>query len=174
MRRQRMITRDTVKISQWLPRLTILVCLSVLAALAQAADSAPHALTHSKDLSRLASAAQAEGVPVLLMFSAPHCDYCQRLEREVLAPMAQGQERSPQVLMAKVESGAGLLRDFNGQRLSADALADAYDIDVYPTLVLVDARGQALVPKIVGYQTPEFYPAYLELEIKTGQALLRR
>jgi thioredoxin-related protein len=125
------------------------------------------------DLARMAQTSQRDKLPILLMFSSPTCDYCARLEGEVLKPMQRWVDSTPQVVMGKVNVDAGVtVRDFSGQAISTGDLAQRYEVALYPTLVLVDERGNALVPNIVGYQTPGFYNAYLDAAIATSQSLL--
>lgn len=138
-----------------------------------AGEMDPVELPAIQDLSILSAKSSRANIPILLMFSEPHCSYCERLEDEVLKPMKRWAGAELQVLISKVEVGAGeLLRGFAGETLSPDALADEYNIGVYPTLVLMDSRGTALVPNIVGYQTPEFYNAYLDAAISASHQLL--
>ena len=41
-----------------------------------------------------------------------------------------------------------------------------------PTIALVNADGEALVPNIIGYQSPDFYPAYLEQAIDVSREII--
>lgn len=130
-------------------------------------------LSTVQDLSVLSEKSSQANIPILLMLSTPHCDYCERLEGEVLKPMKRWAGEEPQVLIHKVEVGDGeLLRGFAGETLTANALADKYQVEVFPTLVLMDSQGLALVPNIVGYQTAEFYSAYLDAAISASHQLL--
>ena len=160
---------------QKLPGLLLAILLLAGMALPLLADDEyeQHALALSTDLSQLGEQAQAEGVPVLIMFSTLSCEYCERLEEEVLAPMKMANAVSTQVVIGKVEVGSGLpLHDFSGQQTSTEQFADTYNVDVFPTVALLDSQGKMLVPMIVGYQTPEFYAAYLDAAIEVGQTLM--
>jgi thioredoxin-related protein len=128
-------------------------------------------LPPSHDLAPLAAQARQAGVPLLLLFSQPHCEYCARLQDEVLSPLAAA--AGQRVLIARVHVAPDeVLRDFAGQPVSAQALAARYQVRLFPTVLLVNARGEALVPPVVGYQTPELYPAYLEAAIEAGRRLI--
>jgi hypothetical protein len=48
----------------------------------------------------------------------------------------------------------------------------SYRVDVVPTVALVDAEGNDLVPKIVGYQTEGLYEAYLKKAIEVSRVVL--
>lgn len=154
--------------------MVLFACIAAGVALVHASEEAgSHDLPDARDLPALATASRASGLPILLMFSAPHCEYCERLEGEVLKPLQLWLDTAPQALIGKVSVGdGGLVRDFRGQHITPDTLADQYQVDAYPTLMLLDAKGTPLVPHIVGYQTPEFYGAYLDAAIAVSQRLL--
>ena len=139
-------------------------------------DAAAHTLlTEVVDLQALGQRARAVGVPILLMFASEDCHYCERLEAEVLGPMKFAGEDPQRVLLRKIMLETPRpLRDFQGREVEAGELAAAYRADVVPTLYLLDAEGRALVPKIVGYTSPDFYPAYLDQAIDVARTLMRR
>lgn len=155
-----------------------LVALLLLVALPLMADDedeeyVQHELALSSSLVHLGEQAQAGGVPVLIMFSTLSCEYCERLENEVLGPMKIANGNSTQVIMGKVQVGSGeALLDFNGQQTSPEQIADKYNIDIFPTVALLSSQGKILLPKIIGYQTPEFYAAYLDAAIVASQTLV--
>ncbi len=137
---------------------------------------APHTrLTEVVDLQALGLLSRDAGVPILLMFASEDCHFCERLEAEVLGPMKLAGEDPHRVLLRKVVlETPGSLRDFQGRKTDVDELAQAYRVDVVPTLYLLDAEGRSLVPKMVGYTSPDFYPAYLDQAIDVARELLRR
>ena len=131
------------------------------------------ALSRAADLATLGDTARQNGVPILLMFSSEDCDYCQRLESEVLRPMKISGADPRHVLLRKVNvERYEMLRDFGGSQVSADRLAARHNVQVYPTVALVDADGSVLVPNIIGYQSPDFYGGYLDAAIDVGRQLM--
>jgi thioredoxin-related protein len=131
------------------------------------------ALARAADLASLGAAARQSGVPILLMFSSEDCDYCERLESEVLRPMKLSGTDPRQVLVRKVNvESYEMLRDFGGSEVSAERLAARHNVQVYPTVALVDAEGSVLVPNIIGYQSPDFYGGYLDAAIGTSRQLM--
>ena len=120
-------------------------------------------LTVSEDLQSLGSLSRDKAVPILLMFSTEDCDYCKRLEAEVLGPLRLAGVDPQRVILRKVFMDEyTTLRDFSGHKRNAEKFAATRGIRVAPTLQLVNAAGEELVPKIVGYQTPGLYDDYLE------------
>ena len=128
-----------------------------------------------EDLAALSADARRTGSPIMLVFAAEDCDYCQRLESEVLGPMRLAGVEPARVILRKVMvEDYEQLRDFQGHTLSASSYAQRHRVQVTPTIALVNADGEALVPNIVGYQSPEFYPAYLEQAIEVSRELISR
>jgi len=132
-----------------------------------------HSLLATQDLSTFAEISRRQQVPVLLMFSEPGCEFCERLEKEVLHPMTRNGDHPERVLIAKIQVVNGVsLRDFDGSPVSITTLSQRHGIKVFPTVVLVDHHGEALATKLVGYGSPDFYGAYLEKAIIVAQQQL--
>lgn len=136
----------------------------------------PLSLPVVKDLAALGKESQRAGVPILLMFSSATCEYCQRLEEEVLRPIRLSGMDPKQVLVRKIMLDEyETLRLFSGEKQDADRYAlFAHGVSVVPTVALVDGNGKDLVPKIVGYNTPGLYENYLDEAIKVSNTLLRQ
>ncbi len=164
-------------IRQWLA--LALLCLFTGPALAEEDDTAedgPHtALTEVDDLQALGRMAREASVPILLMFASEDCHFCERLEAEVLGPMTLAGDDPRRVLLRKIMlETPDSLRDFQGREISADELARRKGVDMVPTLYLLDGDGRELVPRIVGYTSPDFYPAYLDQAIDVARVRLRQ
>jgi len=129
----------------------------------------------ASDLSQLATQSSQRKVPILLMFSATDCDYCERLEADVIRPMMLSGDFDRRAIFRKVViDDTHPLEDFRGGNLDAGVFANQRHIKVTPTLVFVDSNGKELAPKVVGYQTDTFYNAYLDQAIDVSQQLLRQ
>ena len=153
-----------------------LFTLPVLADEDDMAEDGPHTqLTEVSDLQALGRIVYEAGVPILLMFASEDCHFCERLEAEVLGPMTLAGDDPRRVLLRKVMlETPDSLRDFQGREISADELARRKGVGMVPTLYLLDGNGRELVPKIVGYTSPDFYPAYLDQAIDVARARLRQ
>lgn len=127
------------------------------------------------DLAAVGALSQEKGVPILLMFSTEDCSYCKRLEAEVLGPMRKAGIDPKRVILRKVMMDEyDTLRDFSGDTRNAESFGITRGVEIVPTLELIDSTGKALVPKIVGYQTPGLYGSYLEKAIEVSQSLLEK
>ncbi len=132
-------------------------------------------LPKAEDLSALADMSQRQQVPILLMYSAKDCDYCNLLEKEVLRPMMISGELNQKVVFRKVMvDSAATIKDFQGQRIEIGDFAFNEGVQVTPTLQLVDEDGNQLVPKLIGYQGTDFYSAYLDLAIAGSKEILSK
>jgi thioredoxin-related protein len=129
----------------------------------------------AEDLEALGNTSRNATVPILIMYSTEDCMFCARLESEVLGPMRLSGDDPKRVIVRKVlMEDYETLRDFNGKERDAESYAIGRGIEVVPTVVLVDENGNELVPKIVGYQTPGIYDAYLDKAIEVSQMLLEQ
>jgi hypothetical protein len=71
-------------------------------------------------------------------------------------------ELGRQVIFRKVMiDGIQNIKDFDGQPVDPEKFAYKRGVQVTPTLQFVDAEGNELVPKMVGYQGTELYAGYL-------------
>ena len=104
------------------------------------------------DLQKISLDAQKRNLPVMVFFAAEDCEYCERLETDYLAAMAHSKEYANKVIIKKVliDSYRGI-QDFAGQSISASDFSNRFNIQVTPTLMLVDHSGKLLTKKIVGY-----------------------
>lgn len=153
-------------------RSSLLALVLAVPTLAVAAE-AEHAVPVTKDLADVGRASREAGVPILLVYSSSDCRFCKRLESEVLNPLRLSGADPKQVILRKVMVEMfETVKDFDGQEVSTESYAMRNRVDVVPTVALVDAKGDDLVPKIVGYQTEGLYEAYLQKAIEVSQAIL--
>lgn len=149
--------------------LKIRVLAGLLAALMAFPAAAQVNVSTVKDLTVLASESKGKGVPILLMFSAPDCGYCTRLERDYLKPMITSGDYDDKIIIRKVQIGARAeVVGFDGNREAVEALAERYDVFVTPTVVFIGPDGNPLAEKLVGYSSPDFYGSYLDAAIDTS------
>ena len=128
-----------------------------------------------RDFTRVAGHSDEKRLPILLMFSAEHCSYCERLEEDFLKPMLRSGDYADKVLIRKVKiDGYGTVRDFDGKQVSIGEFASRYNVYVTPTIAFLDSSGAQLAPKRVGLSTPDFFGGYLDESIDTALDVLRR
>lgn len=126
------------------------------------------------DLQATGKIADHQRLPILLVFTAIDCGYCEMLEEEFLEPMLLGGDYQDRVIMRKVILDNGSrLTDFGGQRRDATALSDDYRVFVTPTLLFVDSTGVERAGRMLGINTPELYGGYLDDCIETAMLNVR-
>lgn len=140
------------------------------ACLSPAAPSIAADLTLASDLSRDAAQARASGIPLLVLFSLPECDYCERVRREFLLPIQRPRNAASPAILRQVNLGSGQpLRDFAGETITHDAFARRHGIAFAPTIKIFDAEGKEAAEPLVGLLTPDLYGAYLENALEKGR-----
>lgn len=138
--------------------------------LAGAADEIPAA----QDLSSEAAISRAGQLPVLILFTAENCAYCERVKREFLLPMQRNPEYADRVIMRQIEyRSRSRLVDFSGKITTAAQFSRQQKVRLTPTIKLFDAEGNVLTEPLVGLTTPDYYGAYLDRAIDEALAKIR-
>lgn len=116
-----------------------------------------------------ARAAIERKVPIMLVFTSPHCPYCERVKQEYLIPMAADPVWRGKVIIRQIEAGSDWsLIGFDGKKTTHGAFAAGQRIKMVPTVIVVGADGKALAEPIVGLLAPEFYYGYLQNAVEEG------
>ena len=121
----------------------------------------------AKDWTQASKKAQQAKAPVIILFTADECAYCERLKREVLNPMFQQdlQDRLAVVREVDINTG-GKMTDFDGERIRSRQFKDRYKVFATPTLLILNSDGEPLAGPIVGYNSKEQYQALLEYHLE--------
>lgn len=129
----------------------------------------------TKNLHTDAEAAARQSIPVLLVFSAAHCPYCELLEEEILQPMLISGDYDDKVLIRKILIDEDSnLADFSGQSISARQFAYQHNVFVTPTMLFFDASGKELAKRMIGINTVELFGGEVDQAIDTSLSLLRQ
>lgn len=152
--------------------LTLLLCVGLSAGRAETV--APSVELSTRDLSADARKAATQRLPILLLFSAEHCGFCDRLKEDYLVPMAISGDYQDRVLIRILDiSGIQPVRDLDGRRVMPEVIADRYRVAVTPTLLFLDGKGGRLLPPMVGYNSPELFGLYLDAAIDEARSIIR-
>lgn len=129
----------------------------------------------SADLKMVGDSAQETKRPVLVVFAAEHCGFCDRLEADHLGPMARSQDYDGRVIIRKVmiDSYADI-KDFEGNAVSTEDFADRYGVSVTPTVMIFDDKGKRLSKKLIGYNGNAYYGWDLDKLISSAQVAMRK
>lgn len=141
-----------------------------LSGAARAADS----LVHAKDFQADARTAAKRQVPVLVVFTTPHCPYCERVKHDYLIPMHKDPAYRKRVIIREVTIGTtDPMTDFDGTPTTEGAFAAAHKIFMVPTVQVFDTQGNGVGDPIVGLLIPDYYFGYLENAIDAGVSKVR-
>lgn len=133
-------------------------------------DSIPYAA----DLAREAESCKIRQLPMLVLFTAPNCAYCERVRQEFLLPMQRNPGYADKVVFRQVDMRSNnKLLDFSGNATTYARFARLHKIVLTPTIKLFDADGNSLTEPLVGLSTPDFYGVYLDRAIDEALAKIR-
>jgi Thioredoxin-like domain len=157
---------------QGLSRRTALKCTAAAASLPFASwtHAAGAVLPVAQSLAdELASALKA-GQPLVVMVSLEGCPFCRAARDSYLDPMRR-QEKVP-VVQVDMRTAA-VLRDFNRNTVTHDALTRAWGVKVAPTVMFFGAGGKEVAERLQGAYIADFYGAYLDQRMQTARAAIR-
>ncbi len=118
------------------------------------------------DFQQLAQQAQQRNLPILVFFSAKHCEYCEQLEADHLGFMVNSEEYDNKMILRKLMiDGYARIVDFSGEAVLPEDFVYRYNVDVTPTLLFFDAQGNPLAKKIIGYNRGSFFGYTLDERI---------
>lgn len=165
------LTASSRRLAPWLLGLLLLAGAggAQRATTAAPAAHASDALHQAQDLAALGRRAAADGRLLIVEFWAADCPYCRLLDERVLLPLQKSGEYRERALLVQLDINAGHLRDFSGQASSGQQLADRYRVEVTPTVLLLGPDGTELAPRLVGINSVDFYPAYLDAALEEAE-----
>lgn len=98
-------------------------------------------------------------LPIMLMFGAEWCEYCEVLNEFVFNPMVIGGLYDEKVLLMRhvgVDEDDPI-PDWNGQLINKAKWAYKLNADLTPTVLFFDGSGKEVAPRIVGVQEITMY-----------------
>ena len=119
--------------------------------------------------------AQRKNVPLLVVFSQEHCEFCVVLAEEIIAPMLISGDYTDKVLIREImiDDPSDMI-DFDGKAVTPSSLFYRYDMFVTPTILLLDHRGKEISERMTGINTVEYYGYYLDQSIDKAIMQIRQ
>lgn len=131
-----------------------------------AAKGEDSALIEENNFQELSREMRENSRGLVLMFHAEHCPYCALMEKEILSPMAKSGEYDKKVYLRKLQlDEARDVIDFSGKTVEPSDISSRFNVNVTPTLVFLDDKGEEQAEKMIGINTVELFGAYLDNEI---------
>lgn len=120
--------------------------------------SADPGKSSQQDWSQIARQAELAQLPLLVLFTADECAYCERLKQEVLKPLLRQEKPHRLAVFREVDiNTGGKMIDFNGESIRSRLFKDRYQVFATPTLLILNAHGDPLANPIVGYNSQDEY-----------------
>ena len=128
----------------------------------------------ASDLQEDASTSRAANLPILLIYTAKHCHYCDEVKAGVFNPIAADPAYRERMLLREVRIDSNIhLVGFNGDVTSHRAFATDRGITIVPTLEFLDGAGLQVSRPLVGVSIPDYYGAYVDNGIEQAIRNLR-
>ena len=134
---------------------------------AQASEILPLAV----DLQKTAASAAKHNVPVIIFATATWCNYCKKLEENILFPLLQTTklEEYGEFKQLLLDKSHWMMKDFDGNDIEMKTYGPQLGVKVAPTTMFFNSKGEQIAEPIIGLTLEEHYPGNLEKRI--NQAL---
>jgi len=127
-----------------------------------------------QDMSEIAKIAREKSLPIMLVFSADHCPYCEILENEIIKPMIFSGDYTNRALIYKINiDDSNKIIDFDGEQISNFDFASNQNAYVTPTMVFLDPNGKELYKRILGVNTVEMFGGRVDQALAASLNKLR-
>ncbi len=146
-------------------RFLVAMFLLLLWGTARGSEEVPRAVTIPPltDLAADLDAVRTTGRPLLLIFSAEHCFYCERLKESIIKPMLRSGDYDDRVIIRLIELDSyESITGADGKAIEPPELARRHDVRVTPTVLLLGPEGEELAPRQLGINNEDYYGAYLD------------
>lgn len=129
--------------------------------------AAQSAFATVKDMGKLKQQAAQAGLPIVLLFTAEDCTYCDAMREQYLIPMSHTAKYAEQALFRQlyVESFS-FLRNEDGELVGGDQISLRYGVEITPTVLFINAQGEEVAERIIGLSGAHYFQKTLEQHIQ--------
>lgn len=111
---------------------------------------------------------------IMLEMSASYCGYCETLEEEIIKPMLRSGDYADNVLIRQLNiDDTALLKDTSGIQLTPAEIAEKFNVNLTPTLLFLDGKGNEVSEKIRGVYSLDYYGGFVDQAIDQGLKIIR-
>lgn len=122
-----------------------------------------------KDMRQLKQQSAVSDLPVLLLFTAEDCIYCEAIRKNYLIPMSQSEKYQNKVLIRQLYVDEyKLVRDEEGELVGGDRISRRYAVEITPTILFINAQGQEVARRIIGLSGADYFDKTLDASIQTA------
>ncbi len=97
-----------------------------------------------------------EQMPILIVFTEEGCPYCEIAKNQTLIPISNLFHYQQKVIVREV-SDSSVFYDFNHNLTTNNVFNDKYSVGIYPTVLIFNADGDIIAPRLAGIVNEEFY-----------------
>ena len=128
----------------------------------------------ASDLQQDASTSHEANLPILLIYTAKYCHYCDEVKAGVFNPIAADPAYRERLVLREVRIDSDRrLVGFKGNVTSHRSFATDRGITIVPTLEFLDSAGLQVSGPLVGASIPDYYSAYVDNGIEQAIQNLR-
>jgi thioredoxin-related protein len=127
------------------------------------------------DLQQDAKQAKQLGKPLVVLYTASYCHFCEAVKTEFFNHMAKDEAyRSRIILREVIIDSSESLKGIDGNRRNHGAFASAKGVSLVPTVGFYDAAGDDIAKPLVGIATLDFYGWYLNQRITNAEQAMKQ
>ena len=120
------------------------------------------------------AAMQAAKIPMVLFVHASYCPYCQVVDSNFIAPMANDPAYRGKLIVRRIEIDAPLsIIDRQGNKETNKHFAQRLGVRLVPVVAFFGPVGQQIGDAITGVTVPDFYPYYLQQGIDLAESCVK-
>jgi thioredoxin-related protein len=114
-----------------------------------------------------AQMAAEKNIPIMIMFTAKWCEFCDILKNEVLNPMMRGGFYDGYAMYIRTVSIDSYtpLKFSATEEIDKRKFAEMYRAEITPTLIFVDSRGLPIADRIVGTMDTQLFAGMIHRSI---------
>ena len=128
----------------------------------------------ASDLQQDASTSRQANLPILLIYTAKYCHYCDEVKAGVFNPIAADPAYRERLVLREVRIDSNRrLVGFKGNVTSHRSFATDRGITIVPTLEFLDSAGLQVSRPLIGVSIPDYYGAYVDSGIEQAIRKLR-
>lgn len=128
----------------------------------------------ASDLQQDASTSRQANLPILLIYTAKYCHYCDEVKAGVFSPIAADPAYRERLVLREVHIDSNRrLVGFKGNVTSHRSFATDRGITIVPTLEFLDSAGLQVSRPLIGVSIPDYYDAYVDSGIEQAIRKLR-
>lgn len=152
-------------------RQLITLMLSFMLAFTSLQANASEYLPLAVDLQKTAAIAEKHQVPIVIFVTATWCNYCRKLEENILEPLfvTTDLEKYGAFRQLLLDKAHWMMKDFAGNDVDMKSYGPSLGVKVAPTTLFFNSKGEQIAEPIIGLTLEEFYPGNLERSL--NQAL---